>query len=423
MPRWWESFGDPRLDALMQRALGENLSLKSAWSRLDQARAVARRQGAELLPDLELSGSASGSQRLGGSNRSSGESFSIGASASYELDLWGRIGSEVDAARLDAQGSAEDLAAAAVSLSARVAELWFEGGERMSQRALIDEQIAVNAQVLELVRLRFHTGKSGSADVLQQEQLIEARRGQRTQIDARIEQIEHQLAALVGTTPGGGPSVELSALPGLPPLPKIGLPLELIERRPDLRSRWLSLRSADARVAQALAERLPRLSLSLRLDSSDSGLSGLFDNWLATLAANLVLPVLDGGRREAELDRSRALTQQRLADYRQAVLDALVEVEGALVAERQRAALIGSLERQLELASTAIERLRDRYVQGATDYQRILSALLSWQQLQSTLISARLDLIGDRIALCRATAGGWITQAFPPADHEGITKP
>lgn len=412
--RWWRSFEDPDLDRLMEQSLAGNLSLRAAWSRLEQARALARRAGADRFPSLDLE-AAAGLSRRTASGEANARDYSLGLAARYEIDLWGRIGSEAEAARLDARAGAFDLQTAAMSLSASVAGAWYELAEQLEQLRLLDEQIRVNGQVLELVRLRFRTGGAISADVLQQEQLIESRRGQRSRVLARMELLQHRLAILQGRSPG----LELPAygpqLPGLSPLPDTGLPAELLARRPDLRSAWSSLLAADRRFEVAVSERYPRLSLSARLDTGGDELARLFDDWLASLAANLALPLVDGGRLRAEQDRALALTEQRLHEYGQSVIEAMGEVEDALSSEAQRRILIASLERQMELAEASIKSLRERYVQGAADYQRILSALLSYQQLQSGYLTARLDLIRDRIALCRSLGGGWLSaDASPP---------
>ena len=136
-------------------------------------------------------------------------------------------------------------------------------------------------------------------------------------------------------------------------------------------------------------------------------MNDLFDNWLATLTANLLAPIIDGGRRQAEVDRTQAVAEEALHAYGQAVLEALAEVEDALVQEQRQVEYLASLNRQLELAEQATERIRERYLNGAENYQRVLTSLLSEQQLQRTRLSARSDLFANRIKLCRALAGGW----------------
>ena len=156
-----------------------------------------------------------------------------------------------------------------------------------------------------------------------------------------------------------------------------------------------------------MADRFPQLSLSASLETSGEHTRNLFNDWLTNLSANLLGPVFDAGQRRAEVDRTRAVAAERLHDYGQAVLTALTEVEDALVQESRQREYLASLSKQLELASQVTRSLRDRYLKGAVDYQRVLDALLSQQQLQRDVLTGRRELLENRITLCRALGGGW----------------
>ena len=151
----------------------------------------------------------------------------------------------------------------------------------------------------------------------------------------------------------------------LPPLPETGIPAALVQRRPDLRQGFYQLQAADQRTAAALADRFPRVNLFGSSDSVADDVDDVFNNWLTNLTGNLVAPIIDGGRRRAEVDRNRALTEQSLSDYRQQLLDALGEVEDALLREQQQRAFIDSLDKQLVLSRQVIGRVRDSYLYGA----------------------------------------------------------
>jgi len=405
--KWWLSFEDPVLNGLMEQALANNFSLKTAWDRLDQAQAVARKAGADLIPTLSAEAEASQTRYREDGQTDSRHGYALGLAASYELDLWGRIRSSRDAAAFDAGASAEDLRAAALTLSAQVAGSWYQLVEQYGQLDVLEAQIDTNEQVLELVTLQFRTGQVGIADMLQQRQLVESNQGEKAQVMARIKVLEHQLAILLGYPPQQSVAPRVSAFTDLSPMPQTGLPAQLIQRRPDIRSAYYTVIAADHNLAAAIADRFPRLSLTAGLDTSGEHTRDLFDNWLATLAANLAAPIIDGGLRAAEVDRSRAVVSAALHTYGQTMLDALGEVEDALVQEQRQQDFIASLDRQLNLAGQVIERVRDRYLQGTEDYQRVLTALLSHQMLQQSLLSAKRDLLQDRIDLCRALGGGW----------------
>jgi len=402
---WWYDLEDTALNSLIDQALGNNFSLLIARQRLLQAQSLARQAGADLSPRLDTVGTARKDwiDRDGSSDSSS--NLLLGLAADYELDLWGRLQSREQAAILDAQATSEDLQTAALSLAAQVANTWYLLAAGISQLELLERQQEINIMGLELIQLRFNAGQVGIADVLQQKELIEAKNGEKAEQRANISVLMHQLATLVGVSPG------MLNLPGEPilielqSLPVTGVPLDLLSNRPDIRSRYLTLLAADQRVATAVADQYPRISISADLNTSGSSTRDLFNNWLASLAANLVGPIIDGGQRQAEIDRSRALSREKLFSYSDTLITALKEVEDALVQENEQRLLINSLEIQLDLATRSLLSLRDRYKQGAEDYQRVLIALLSQQGLQRNLVIAHRQLIGYRIDLYRALGG------------------
>jgi len=264
--------------------------------------------------------------------------------------------------------------------------------------------------VLELITLRFRRGKVGATDVLQQRQLVESNRGELANVQSRIGVFEHQLAILLGEAPDSRVTEAQYELISLPPLPVTGIPLELIQRRPDLRQGFYRLQAADQRTAAAVADRFPRISILGSADTTSNDADDLFRDWFGNLTGNLVAPVIDGGRRRAEVDRSRAVAEQSLSDYRQQLIDALGEVEDALLREQQQRAFIDSLDKQQVLSKQVIDRVRDSYLYGAVDYLRVLDVLLTDQNLERSRLTAQRELIDNRIALCRALAGGWILE-------------
>jgi NodT family efflux transporter outer membrane factor (OMF) lipoprotein len=418
--RWWTALGDARLDALMARALAGNLDLLTAWDRLAQAEALARRAGADLEPSLTADGSASRTRtktKRGGT--ASASEVSLGLAASYEVDLWGRIRASRDAAALAAGASREDVDATALLLTAQVATTWYRLLDQLAQLELLDEQLATNEKYLEVLTGRLGREQKRTVtfvDVLQQRQLVEATRAEKHRAEGERRVLEHQLAALLGQTPDQRADAAGAPLPALPALPATGLPSALLARRPDVRAAQLRLAAASHDVAAAVADRLPRLGLTARGEAWGDQARNLFDNWLASIAANLTAPILDGSRRAAEVDRTRAAALERLHAYGQAVLDALREVEDALARERQQQALLDSLEQQLKLATDASDQAQENYAKGAEDYLRVLTALQSLQRLQRDRLTATRQLIEFRIDLYRALGGGWdLARPGPPA--------
>ncbi len=405
--QWWLSFEDPVLNRLMDQALVNNFSLKSAWHRLSQARALAKGAGADLLPSLDVEVENSQNRLFESSQTTEGHNYSLGLTASYELDLWGRIRSSRDAAVFEAQASEQDLRATALTLSAQVAGTWYQLVEQYGQLDILDEQMVNNRKALELVNLQLRTGKVGISDMLQQQQLIESNQGERDLALAQAGVLAQQLAILIGSPPRQKVAPRVAVLIDLPPIPELGLPAQLIQHRPDIRSALFRVRSANSDLAVAIADRFPQLNFSSDFSTTGVHTRDLFSNWLATLAANLVAPIVDGGSRRAEVDRTRAAAAEALNEYGQTILEALKEVETALVQEQRQRDFIVSIDRQLSLASRVIERLRDRYLQGSVDYQRVLDALLSFQSLQRSRLTAWQNLVQYRIDLCLALGTGW----------------
>lgn len=401
---WWQDIDDPELKELIGRALTDNLTILGARERLKQATALARQAGTTRLPTLDgrANSTESSSKKDGKSNSST--SILLGLAAGYEVDLWGKLQARVDAADYDVQGSEEDLQTAALSLAAQLATTWYQLAASYSQLELLRKQQEVNTIGLNLIQLRFNAGQTGIADILQQKQLIESKSGEQAQQRATIEVLRNQLAILAGQSPGQFSLAKQPELVGLPPLPTTGIPLDLLKNRPDIKSSYFDLLAADRRVAAAIADKYPRLSISADLTTSGTA-SDLFSNWLGSIAANLTGPLFDGGSRQAEVERTTAVAQERLYGWGQTILDAIGEVEDALVLEQEQKKLIASLEIQLDLATKTILNVRDRYKLGAEDYQRVLTALLSQQSLQRNLLNARQQLIGYRISLYRALGG------------------
>ena len=412
--KWWEAFGDQDLNTLIDLALENNPSLLATWDRLRQAEALLAREGAARFPSLNGTMTSSRSRTNDGRQT---DRFQLGLSAAYELDLWGRVRANTSAAQFDAEASQADVYAAALTLSAQVAKAWYSFIEQRGQLALLERQITTNEKVLQLVTLRFRQGVASAADVLRQQQLIEQTRGETKDVVAQIETLGHQLAILIGQAPKSIHLPTDSLLITLPPLPKTGLPMALLQRRPDVQGGFYQVQAADARIAVAIADRFPNINLTgtitTNLSSTLAGGSfaaapaGLFSTWLGSIASQVVAPIIDFGQRASEVERREALLSEALNNYEGTVLQAIREVEDALARETQQRGKTVSLERQFSIATQVIERLRGKYVQGATAYLDVLDALVSQQALERQILTARRSLIDFRVDLARALAGGW----------------
>jgi NodT family efflux transporter outer membrane factor (OMF) lipoprotein len=411
--RWWRSFGSEELDALVRSGLEDNFPLQSAWQRLRAAEALLDRERASLLPTLD----AEGTGRVQRPEAGNGDSFELGLRAGYEVDLWGRIRASVAAEAFRFEAGREDYAATALALSGELVATAFAVVVARQQLELLEDQVGVNSQVLELLRNRFGSGQIPRVDLLRQEQLLEETRGARSDARARLGILENRLLTLLGRPAGDSLPVLTAGLPDLPPLPRTGTPGELLQRRPDVRVAYRQLQAADRDLAVAVSNRWPRLTLSASIFSEDNDTVSLFDDWIRTLAGSLVMPVIDGGSRRAEIRRTDALRTSRLYAYGQTVLDAIREVEDALEREHRQRERLESIARQVRLAGEAYQQLRREYLNGVVDYLDVLTALTDEQRLRREQLSARLALYEFRVSLYRALAGA-IPERVPETNSE-----
>ncbi|MEL7833821.1 efflux transporter outer membrane subunit [Fodinibius sp. Rm-B-1B1-1] len=401
--RWWTAFGNDELNTLVDTALASNFDIRTAWQRLQAAEAVVSRERGGLFPSLD--GTAGAQTTRNQSDFGSSNDFSVGLSSSYEIDLWGRIGSQVDAEEYRAQASLADYQTAALTLSGQVVQTWARLAEAQQQLSLLDNQIATNRKVLRLLKNRFGTGQIRSVDILRQQQLLEATQQQKADAEANLKVLQHELSVLVGRPPQDTLDVQPNQLLDLAPLPETGVPVDLVQRRPDVRSAFNLVKAADRDLASAISNQYPRLTLSVSLNSSSNTAGGLFEEWVSSFAGNLLAPIFRGGELSAEVDRLEAVKKQRLYEYGQSVLTAFQEVEDALVREQKQRESINRIEEQVKLAEQAYSQLQLQYLNGTNNYLDVLTALDEVQQLRRDLLTAKLTLIEYRIGLYRALAG------------------
>ncbi len=412
---WWEVFGDPDLNALEERALGDNFQLRAAWARLSQARAVAEQAGAPRWPQVDLQLRASRQRQVFGS-AGVVEFSSYGASVpvSYELDLFRRIGATATAAELDARATRDDVEALAITISAEVAEAYFDLVEIRQRKTLLESQLASAETFAELTDLRFQTGQASALEVYQQRSNVQGTRARIALLDGEVARAENQLLALVGDPPGTAISDGPAELPTLGEVPDLGHPATLLARRPDVRSAQRRVSAADYRVGAAIADRFPKLVLSGNIGFGANDLANLFANVVWSLIGSISQSIIDGGRRAAEVDRTEAVVQERLEQFGQTVITALIEVDGSVKAERAQVANLSELEQQLETLDATLTEARNRYRSGLTDYLNVLTALVAKQNAEIALLTARRQMLSTRIQLHRAIGGSWTQRLIQP---------
>jgi NodT family efflux transporter outer membrane factor (OMF) lipoprotein len=426
--RWCSDFGRESLDRLVRETWEKNLELKAAWARLEQAEAQVDQVRASLFPELSADAGvtvSNGADRLpesvrgqNGNDAAVGTRYEASLAASYEVDLWGKLRKRTEAQELEARAVRADARSLAMTLTSQVAEAWLDAVAARQRVDLLEEQVELSRELLELTEMRFRRGRADELDISQQEQNVESLRGQL--VDARLEEAtsRHRLAVLTGREPGDDIDVEAEQLPELPPLPDPGVPADLLKRRPDVRRALYRLRAADRQTAAAVADKLPSLQLSASLLAQANQIGRLLDDliWSATAAASQNL--FQGGRLEAAQREAESVAEERLYGYGQTFLEALEDVQNALVSSEHQKKRVASLERERSSAEESLEAARSKYREGTVDYFRVLDALQQLQEIERELLDARRQQLSYRISLCRSLGGSWATNLDSSLESE-----
>lgn len=403
--RWWETFQSSELNAFVEEALTNSPSIQQAWARLAQAEAIATQAGAARVPSVGYEGAAASTKTS--TPDITTESYSLGLIASYELDLWGRVKSQTEAAALDRDASREQLNTAMITLTSQVALRWSAILSQRLQLDVIRNQLTANETSQELIELRFRKSLSSALDVYQQRQTVAGTASAIPLAELREELLNNELAALLGRTDLHSLSISDGALPSIGALPGIGIPADVLANRPDVRQAGLQLQSADWSVSAARADRLPAIRLSASASYTSSDAADLFDDWISNLAGSLTGPVFEGGRRKAEVERTRAVVDERLGAYRAVVINAIKEVEDALVSEQKQHEYLAALDQRLDAARLSYGESINRYRNGLIEYTTVLIQLNTLQTLERDRVAAQYDLLQYRINLYRALGGTW----------------
>ncbi len=426
-PDWWESFGDPVASELVRDALSDNLTIRASWERLEQARQLAIASGAARYPSVNAD--ISGQQQryeadtyyLLPPGKNTIETWRASATISYQVDLWKKISNTRKAALLDVEATRFDVEATRQTIVTSVLETWYQLVAERATWHLLSNQAAASREMLELVELRYTNGLATSLDVYQQRQALAAVEALVPESETRISTLENTLNLLLGRQPGT-PVPALRRLPELPDRPTTGIPATVLRHRPDVQAAELRLVAADQRLAAAIADRFPAISLSYSLGSQSSEFENILDNWFTNLLGNLTMPIFAGGRLKAEADRNRAVVRERYLAWESAMLIAWNEVENTLVTEDGLNRTLERVRGQVELAQATLNRARDHYVNGLVDYVTVLTSLQSLQQLERQEIRTRQSLLTNRLSIHLALGSDWQwPQTTAPHDTDILT--
>jgi NodT family efflux transporter outer membrane factor (OMF) lipoprotein len=431
---WWESFHDPALTSLIARAVAANLDLREAALRIAEARAQREITAADQWPSLSgnasyanqristttAQGSIFGSfGKLGGGGLPISipnfpnpyNQYQIGFDASWEPDLFGSVRRSVEAAQADTQASEEDAHDALVSLEGEVARAYIDLRSAQAQFAITNRNLATERDVFELARQRRSAGLATDLDAVNAAAQVRQTESLLPPLEQTVSSDINQLSQLLAREPGALQD-ELRTAKPVPPIPaevRIGLPGDLVRRRPDIRAAEARLHAATARVGVAVAALFPNVTFNANFGTQAERFPDLVQ-WASrfySIGPSLEVPIFEGGRLRATVHLADLKEKEAALDYARVVLNALHEVENALVAyeseQSRRAALAATLVQNREALALA----RQRYRSGVTAFLDVLDAERTAQQTELSLAVSTAAISTDLVALYKALGGGW----------------
>ena len=414
--KWWEVFGDTTLNELEEAALKGSFQLQAAAARVRQARAIARVSEADLLPTVKFDPDAQRNRQSANRPAQPGSTvnaytanrFRVPIDMAYEIDFWGKMRSGSESAVARAQAAQYGYQTIALTLAGDIAQNYFTLRSLDAERQILRDTIALRNKGLDLARARYRGGISSELDVTRGEAEIAATEAELIGIGKRRAELENAIAVLVGKSPS---EFKLAEFPGNASVPKIpiGLTSDLLQRRPDVAEaeRLLAARNAEIGVAKAAFFPTIRLTGQAGFESADLSniLRGASRIWTAGIG--VVVPIFEGGRNKANLERAKAAFDENLAQYQGRVLVAFQEVESSLAGLRLLAEQQDAQARAVASAQKSAQISTSRYKAGLVTYLDVVDTE------RTTLANQRLmaQLAGQRrvssVALVKALGGGW----------------
>lgn len=401
---WWESFNNPELNQLIERVLATNNDLALATLTLRTARLQAGLTNVESYPQISANMSGSRSKPLdgGSSNSTYGANLSIG----YELDLWGRVSAEMDAAKWNSLATAEDRESTAQSLVATTAILYWKIGYLKQSLVLSQKSIDYVQQTLELTQKQYKSGSVSQLNVFEAQRLLAGQESSHSEIQQELFESENALSILYNQPPLKI-VIKIDKLPeGDMPSIAAGVPSDLLVRRPDIKAALYNLKSAYASKDATFSGYLPNLTLTGSLGTSSSELKDFLSNPVGTLGANLLLPFLQWNEMELYKDIASIEVESAVITYRKTIYDAFNEVDNAISARMHYQYQEQALRQQYDAASAAERIYASRYRNGAISIQEWLDAQENQRSAEISLLANRYNQFSAQAALYQALGGG-----------------
>lgn len=429
--QWWRGLNDSLLSELVDEAQQRGLDVRKARARLREARARLAVVSAGRYPDVGASASASRSGSTvvqgegGGAATMTGNQFNAGFDASWELDVFGGVRRNLEAAEADQESAVASLDDARVSLVAEVARNYVEVRSLQTRLDIARTNLAGQTETQELTGLRARAGLVSFQDAEQARSNREQTLAQIPSLETSLAEAEHRLDILLGRTPGTL-HARLSVAGRLPEIPArvaVGIPADTLRQRPDVRAAERRLAAETARVGVAEATRYPsfKLSGSIGLDALVRGGTGNSTGASYSLLGGIVAPLFNAGRLKRQVEAQDAVREQAQVAYEQAVLTALQEVEDALVALARNRERDAALTRAAEAARAAARLARERYGAGVIDFQSVIDTERTVLSVEDSLATTRADGVLALIRLYKALGGGWSATTESLAADKGAS--
>lgn len=411
---WWEIFGDDDLNALENQVDISNQNVRVAEAQFRQARALVEAARSSFFPAVVAGASFTRSQRSANVSRNTGTSSGLSSdyllpvNVSWELDLWGRIRRTVEALRAGAEAGAADLEAMRLSSQAELALAYFQLRISDVQKKLLDETTEAFKKSLELTRNQYECGIVSKADMLQAEAQLKTTQAQALDVGVQRTQLEHAIALLAGK-PASTFSIPVKTGIMSPPDIPVGIPSELLERRPDIAAAERRVKAANARIGVAVAAFFPTVSLGATggYESSSSSDWLTWPSRIWAVGPSVTETVFDGGYRSALSDEARAAYDAAVASYRQVVLTGFQEVEDNVAALRILEQESRAQDEAVNAARKFLEISLNQYKEGLVNYLNVTVAQAAALNSERTLINILGRRMSASVLLVKALGGGW----------------
>jgi multidrug efflux system outer membrane protein len=409
---WWKILNDPELSSLIDRAVLGNLDLKKALARVREARARRGIAKADLFPTLDATGSATWSRtsKDTGSGKTS-DFYAAGFDAGWELDIFGGVRRSVEAAESDLQATQEDLRSVLLSLLAEVALNYIDVRTSQVQIAVAEANLEAQSETYQLTQWRYEAGLSDELAVQQARYSLENTRSLIPALRTGLEEAMNRIAVLLGEQPGKvHPELEKrEPIPVTPLNVAVGVPADLLRRRPDVRQAERQLAAQTARIGVATADLYPKFTLSGSIGLEALSLSNLPSSgtWSLSGGPRITWAIFKGGAIRQNIEVQSALQEQALIQYEATILGALEEVENALVAYAEVQQRRQSLSEATQAAQKAVDLAQHKYQAGLTDFNNVLDAQRSLLSFQEQLAQSEGTVTSNLVRLYKALGGGW----------------